>query len=69
MTVWAAFDDRVRRLGLLDLKLAQGAAFFLGLVIAKTVPAVLGVSVWWLAAICLALAVKPTVDFFSPPRR
>jgi hypothetical protein len=64
MSVWRDLDGGVRSWGLLDTKLAQIAAFFLALVIAKAIPAVLSVSVWWFVGLAVLCGVKPTVTFF-----
>ena len=66
MTLWEEFDSRARRFGIVDLKLAQAAAFFLALILVNVVPALLSISVWWYVALCVACAIKPTIDFFSP---
>ncbi|MHC4141703.1 MAG: hypothetical protein ACYSUF_07430 [Planctomycetota bacterium] len=66
MTLWQEFDSRARRFGIVDLKLAQAAAFFLALILVEVVPVLASVSVWWYVALCLACAVKPAIDFFSP---
>ena len=66
MTLWEELDSRARRFGIVDLKLAQAAAFFFALILAMAVPALLAVSIWWYVALCAACAVKPAIDFFSP---
>jgi hypothetical protein len=66
MRLWEEFDSRARRFGIVDLKLAQAAAFFLALILACAVPALLSVSVWWYVAACVACAIKPAVDFYAP---
>jgi hypothetical protein len=66
MTLWEEFDARARRFGIVDLKLAQAAAFFLALILAKGAPALLSISVWWYVALCVACAIKPAIDFCSP---
>lgn len=68
MSIWKEADGRMRRWGLVDVKLAQMASVFLGLVIAKLFPQVLSVSTGWLVVICLAAGVKPAFDFVVPRR-
>ena len=53
------FNKRLKRMVLLDIKLAQGAALFVGLIVAKLFPQVLTVSVWWLAALAVLLWIRP----------
>jgi hypothetical protein len=66
MLLWEYFDARARRFGIVDLKLAQAAAFFLALILAKVFPELLSLSVWWYVAICVACAIKPVIDFYRP---
>ena len=65
MSFYENMDRRALRLGIVDTKLVQGAAFFLALVLAKLVPAVLELNVWLLAVLALACAIRPVAIFFS----
>lgn len=65
MSLYESLDRRARRLGMVDTKLAQGAAVFSVLVIVKLVPQILSVSVWWFVALTVACAVKPTLTFLG----
>jgi hypothetical protein len=59
------FDTRARRLGIIDTKLSQAAAMFLALTIAKLVPDIMDLSVWWFAGLSLACAIRPLVVFYG----
>jgi hypothetical protein len=61
MAIPTSIDDRIRRWGLVDTKLAQSAAFFFALVLAKLLPELLGVSVWLYVALAAGCAVRPTL--------
>ena len=63
--MWKYFDERARRLGILDTKLAQGASIFLALVIVKLVPQILQVSAAWFAVLAVLCAIKPLVTFYG----
>lgn len=65
MDLWENMDERARRLGVLDTKLAQGAAIFFALIVVKLVPEILEVSVWWFVALGIACAIKPARTFFG----
>ncbi len=65
MSLYENLDRRARNLGLVDTKLAQGAAVFAVLVIVKLVPEILDVSVWWFVALTVVCAIKPTLTFFG----
>ena len=62
-----SMNERVKRLGILDMKLAQGAAMFFALIIVKLVPEILTISVWWFVALCVVFAVRPTRVFYARP--
>ncbi|MFQ5680283.1 MAG: hypothetical protein ACE5HP_12600 [Gemmatimonadota bacterium] len=66
MEMWDSMDRRAKRLGILDTKLAQGAAIFLALVVVKLVPGILSLSVWWFVALTVACAIRPMITFFRP---
>ena len=62
-----SMNERVKRLGILDMKLAQGAAIFFALIIVKLVPEILTISVWWFVALSVVFAVRPTRVFYARP--
>ena len=66
MMIWDNLDSRARRLGILDTKLAQGAAMFLVLVIVKLVPEILTVNIWWFVFLSFVCALRPILIFFGP---
>lgn len=65
MSLWKYFDSRARRLGIVDTKLALGAAMFLALIIVKLVPEILNVSVWWFVVGWIAFGIRPMLVFFG----
>lgn len=52
-------NERVKRLDIWDIKLAQGAAIFLGLIIAKLWPQILQVNVWWFVVLAGLCGIRP----------
>ena len=66
MSLWQDFDDRARRLGILDTKLAQGGAIFFALIIVKLFPQIMTVSIWWFVVLAAICAIKPALTFFAP---
>ena len=66
MNPWRSMDDRAHRLGILDTKLAQGAAMGLTLTAAKLVPDILALDVRVYAALTLLLAIRPVMVYFGP---
>ena len=64
MTIFRYFNDRVKKLTIFDIKLAQGAAMCIALIIAKLFPEVLSISVWWFVAAAIVLGIRPMYAFF-----
>ena len=57
-------DKRVKKFSLIDVKLAQGAAMFLALIIAKYIPGIITLGVWWFIGLLIICAIKPCYVFF-----
>ena len=64
-SLWEYFDSRARRFGIIETKLALGAAMFLALIIVKLVPQILTVSGWWFVGLCIAFGIWPMLVFFG----
>jgi len=65
MGLFSWMDERARRLGILDVKLAQGAAMFVALIVAKLVPQIMTVNVWWFAVLAGLCAIRPLIVFYG----
>ncbi len=63
--MWSYFDERARRLGILDTKLAQAAAIFLTLFIVKLIPQILDLDAWVFALLAVLCAVRPLIVFYG----
>ena len=63
------FDERAKRLGIMDTKLVQGAAMCVAVVIIKMFPGILNVSIGWFIVLAAILAIKPMMTFFGPGPR
>jgi len=57
-------DQRVKKFGIVDVKLAQGAAMFFALIIAKLAPQIMEVSVWWFVVVLIGCAIRPAYVFW-----
>jgi hypothetical protein len=62
---WNAMDTRARRLGIVEVKLAQGAAMGLALAIGKAFPELMDLSVWWFLGFALVCALLPARSFYG----
>ena len=65
MGLFSWMNERVKRLSIWDIKLAQGVAVFLGLIIAKLVPQILEVNVWWFVVLAGLCGIRPLVVVFG----
>jgi len=57
-------DQRVKKFGLIDVKLAQGVAMFLALIIAKLIPSIMHLSIWWFVGLAILCTIKPFYVFW-----
>ena len=57
-------DKRVKKFGIIDVKLAQGAAMFFVLVIAKLIPQIMNINLWWFVVLLVLCAIKPFYVFW-----
>ena len=58
-------DRRVKKFGVLELKLVQGAGIFVALVIVKLVPQIMSVNVWWFVVLALVCGARPVYVAFA----
>jgi len=52
-------SQRAKKFSIIDVKLSQGVAMFLALIIAKLVPEILHIDIWWFAAALVICTIKP----------
>ncbi|MCF7954842.1 MAG: hypothetical protein K9M75_03470 [Phycisphaerae bacterium] len=64
MKIKAEMDRRIKKFGIIDEKLAQAAAVFLALIVAKYYPEILNINVWWFVALLAISAIKPLYVFY-----
>lgn len=65
MSLFKYMNERVQKLNILDVKLSQGAAMCLGLIIVKVFPQILRIDTGWFIALALLLAIKPLISFYG----
>ncbi|MCP4259309.1 MAG: hypothetical protein GY774_17635 [Planctomycetes bacterium] len=56
---------RVRKFDIIDVKLAQSCAFFFALVIAKLIPDIMDINIWFFVVLLVVCAIKPFCVFWS----
>jgi hypothetical protein len=64
MGLLGGMNQRAKKLGIIDLKLAQGAAMFFALVIAKLIPSITDLSIWWFVGLLVICAARPIYVFW-----
>ncbi|MFC1712191.1 hypothetical protein ACFL6S_00915 [Candidatus Poribacteria bacterium] len=64
MGIINALTQRARKLNIFDLKLAQGAAMFSALTIAKLLPEIMTTSIWWFIGLMILCVIKPFYAFW-----
>ncbi len=57
-------NQRTRKLSAFDLKLVQGAAVFFALIIAKLIPQIMDIDIWWFIVLEILCVMKPCYVFW-----
>jgi len=57
-------NQRARKLSVFDLKLVQGVAVFFALIIAKLIPQIMDIDVWWFVGLGILCVMKPCYVFW-----
>lgn len=58
------FNERVKRLTIFDIKLIQGAAMAIMLILVHLFPQIMDLSVWWFVALLAVCIPRPFYTFF-----
>lgn len=64
MSLLEEMTRRVKRFDIIDVKLAQVVAMFLALIIAKLIPEVMDINIWWFVVLLIICAIKPFYVFW-----
>lgn len=64
MFFWENMNARVKKFTILDIKLAQGIGIFVALILAKLIPGIMNINIWWFVALFVICAIKPVYVFF-----
>jgi hypothetical protein len=57
-------NQRVKKFGIIDVKLAQCTAMFVALIIVKLIPQIMSINIWWFVVLLVLCAVKPFCVFW-----
>ena len=64
MGILENMNNRMKKFGILDVKLAGGAAMFIALIVAKLIPQIMDINIWWFVAILVICVIKPFYVFW-----
>lgn len=64
MGILENMNERVKKLSILDVKLAQWAAVFVALIAAKLIPQIMDINIWWFVALFVIVEIKPFYVFW-----
>ncbi len=64
MTFLENMNARVKKFTILDLKMAQGIGIFVALILAKLIPGIMDINIWWFVALLVICAIRPFYVFF-----
>lgn len=57
-------NEQVKKLTIFDIKLVQGAAMFVMLIIVKLIPQIMNIRIWWFVALAILCGIRPVYVFF-----
>ncbi len=55
---------RGRKFDIIDVNLAQGTAMFFALIIAKLIPGIMDLNIWWFVGLTILCYIKPFYVFW-----
>jgi len=64
MKIWDDMNQRIKKFGIIDEKLAQLAAIFFALIIVKIFPQIMEINAGWFVALLVICAIKPLYVFY-----
>ena len=65
MKIYKWANERIKQFIWVDIKLVTFAGIFLGLILAKLVPTILGINVWWFVLLAVLCILRPYYVIFS----
>ncbi len=64
MSLIQFFNERVKKFSIFDVKLAQGAAIFVALVVVKLFPQIMDIHICWFISLAILCALRPVYVMF-----
>jgi len=63
MGILKKMNERVKKFNIFDVKLVQGTAMFVALIIAKLIPRIMEINIWWFIILLVICTIKPFYVF------
>ena len=57
-------NQRMKKLSIFDMQLFKWAAIFFALIIAKLIPEIMNVNIWWFVGLWILFLIKPFYVFW-----
>jgi len=64
MGIYQNFNERAKRMSIVDIKLGVFGGMFFALVIAKLVPQIMEINIWWFVALGILFILRPLYVFY-----
>jgi|GEM_PF-2365798 len=58
-------NQKIKKYNIWDIKLSQGAAVFMALIIVKLYPSIISISIWWFVLFLILCTIKPLISFLK----
>ena len=65
MGIYQNFNERVKRMSIVDIKLGVFGGMFFALLIAKLIPKIMDINIWWFVVLGILFILKPLYVFYS----
>ncbi len=59
MKIISWMNDRIKKFTIFDIKLVQGAAMCVILIIVKLIPQIMTISIWWFVVLAIVFGIRP----------
>lgn len=64
MGILENMNERVKKFSIFDVKLVQGVGIFVALILAKLIPEIMDINIWWFVTLLVICVVKPVYVLF-----
>jgi hypothetical protein len=65
MSLTSYTDEKIKKLDWTDMSLVKASCFAFGIILARLIPWLMEINIWWIVAVWIILSVKPLFKFFA----